>query len=86
MSPSPPNRRAPWQPHLLASGGGTADRCIRLWDTRGGTLLNEVDTESQVCALQVCGGFVPILGHFGVFGVYFGCFSVYFWIFWRFLV
>lgn len=41
-----------WSPHqcgLLASGGGTADRCIRFWNTTNGNQLNHVDTGSQVC-------------------------------------
>ena len=42
----------PWQKHLLASGGGTADRTIRFWNTQGGTCLQGIDTKSQVCALQ----------------------------------
>lgn len=42
----------PWQPGVLASGGGTADRCIRIWNANSGTLLNTTDTKSQVCALQ----------------------------------
>ncbi|XP_072023607.1 fizzy-related protein homolog [Amphiura filiformis] len=43
-----------WSPHqhgLLASGGGTADRCIRFWNTLTGQPLNYVDTGSQVCNL-----------------------------------
>ncbi|XP_029153047.1 B-type cell cycle switch protein ccs52B isoform X3 [Arachis hypogaea] len=43
-----------WSPHqsgLLASGGGTADRCIRFWNTTNGHQLNFVDTGSQVCSL-----------------------------------
>ncbi|MCL7024588.1 hypothetical protein MKW94_021209 [Papaver nudicaule] len=43
-----------WSPHqngLLASGGGTADRCIRIWNTANGNQLNHVDTGSQVCNL-----------------------------------
>ncbi|XP_016575624.1 protein FIZZY-RELATED 3 isoform X4 [Capsicum annuum] len=43
-----------WSPHqcgLLASGGGTADRCIRFWNTTNGNQLNHVDTGSQVCNL-----------------------------------
>ncbi|KAG7620146.1 WD40 repeat [Arabidopsis suecica] len=43
-----------WSPHhfgLLASGGGTADRCIRFWNTTTNTHLNCVDTNSQVCNL-----------------------------------
>ena len=42
----------PWQKNLLASGGGTADRMIRFWNTGSGSFLNAVDTHSQVCALQ----------------------------------
>ena len=36
---------------LLASGGGTADRCIRFWNTQTASPLNCVDTGSQVCNL-----------------------------------
>ena len=42
----------PWSKNLLASGGGTADRMIRFWNSNSGACLNEVDTHSQVCALQ----------------------------------
>jgi cell division cycle 20, cofactor of APC complex len=44
-----------WSPHernLLASGGGTADRTIKFWNASSGTLVNSIDTGSQVCALQ----------------------------------
>ena len=44
-----------WSPHersLLASGGGTADRTIKFWNSHSGALLNSIDTGSQVCALQ----------------------------------
>ena len=44
-----------WSPHqsgLLASGGGTADRHIRFWNTLTGTAISEVDTGSQVCNLM----------------------------------
>ena len=43
-----------WSPHqhgLLASGGGTADRCIKFWNTLVGSCINSVDTGSQVCNL-----------------------------------
>lgn len=43
-----------WSPHqhgLLASGGGTADRCIRFWNAHQGKMVNCVDTGSQVCNL-----------------------------------
>jgi len=43
-----------WSPHqhgLIASGGGTADRCIKFWNTSTGSVLQSVDTGSQVCNL-----------------------------------
>ncbi|KAK4054192.1 substrate-specific activator of APC-dependent proteolysis [Microbotryomycetes sp. JL201] len=43
-----------WSPHqngILASGGGTQDMKLRIWNTSTGTLLNEVDTGSQICNL-----------------------------------
>jgi len=43
-----------WSPHqhgLIASGGGTADRCIKFWNSSTGANLNSVDTGSQVCNL-----------------------------------
>jgi cell division cycle protein 20 (cofactor of APC complex) len=43
-----------WSPHernLVASGGGTADRSIKFWNTQTGACLNSIDTGSQVCAL-----------------------------------
>ena len=45
----------PWQRNILASGGGTADRTIRIWDASADNTsccLRSVDTGSQVCALQ----------------------------------
>ncbi|KAL4314304.1 hypothetical protein AHAS_Ahas15G0071700 [Arachis hypogaea] len=44
-----------WLPHqsgLLVPGGGTADRCIRFWNTTNGHQLNFVDTGSQVSFLS----------------------------------
>ncbi|KAF7322730.1 WD-REPEATS-REGION domain-containing protein [Mycena chlorophos] len=43
-----------WDPHItgvLATGGGTQDKHIRFWNTINGTMLNELDTGSQVCNL-----------------------------------
>jgi len=42
----------PWQSNLLASGGGTADRTIRFWNSSTGTCINSIDTKSQVCSIQ----------------------------------
>ncbi len=43
---------SPHQSHLLASGGGTADRHIRFWNTQTGTPISSIDTGSQVCNLM----------------------------------
>lgn len=43
-----------WSPHqrgILASGGGTADKTIKTWNTLTGNLVNDVNTGSQVCNL-----------------------------------
>lgn len=43
-----------WNPHnhgILASGGGSADRSIKFWNTLDGTLMDSIDTGSQVCNL-----------------------------------
>eukprot|EP01090_Pellita_catalonica_P017297 TRINITY_DN5189_c0_g1_i1.p1 TRINITY_DN5189_c0_g1~~TRINITY_DN5189_c0_g1_i1.p1 ORF type:complete len:455 (+),score=46.64 TRINITY_DN5189_c0_g1_i1:134-1366(+) len=43
-----------WSPHkrgIISSGGGTADRCIRFWNTNRGIPLQCIDTGSQVCNL-----------------------------------
>lgn len=50
-----------WSPHqrgLLASGGGTADKKIRYWNTMTGNLLSEWDTGSQVSVLHGAYGIV----------------------------
>lgn len=39
-----------WCPHnfeVLASGGGSNDGCIKLWDTQQGTCITSVNTEAQ---------------------------------------
>jgi len=43
-----------WSPHqhnILASGGGTADRCIRFWNLQTLSMIDCIDTGSQVCNL-----------------------------------
>jgi cell division cycle protein 20 (cofactor of APC complex) len=41
----------PFERNLLATGAGTADRHIRFYNTQTGSLVNQVDTGSQVCSL-----------------------------------
>ena len=43
---------APFRRNLLATGGGTADRTIKFWNTDTGARLNSIDTGSQVCSLM----------------------------------
>eukprot|EP01002_Notosolenus_urceolatus_P014602 NODE_625_length_1902_cov_27.480842_g502_i0.p1 GENE.NODE_625_length_1902_cov_27.480842_g502_i0~~NODE_625_length_1902_cov_27.480842_g502_i0.p1 ORF type:complete len:513 (-),score=52.48 NODE_625_length_1902_cov_27.480842_g502_i0:40-1578(-) len=42
---------APWTHGLLASGGGTADKTVRFWNTVTGEELARIDTGSQVCGI-----------------------------------
>jgi len=56
----------PWQSNLLATGGGTADRHIRFWNTLSGACLNAVDAESQVCSLQWSKEYREIVSSHGV--------------------
>lgn len=44
-----------WSPHnasLLATGGGSADRCIHFWNTTQNTRVQTIQTHAQVTALQ----------------------------------
>eukprot|EP00932_Pfiesteria_piscicida_P010951 SRR837773.21995.p1 GENE.SRR837773.21995~~SRR837773.21995.p1 ORF type:complete len:181 (+),score=30.03 SRR837773.21995:562-1104(+) len=41
----------PWQRHVLASGGGSADRKVCLWNASSGRLLTSQDAESQVTGI-----------------------------------
>ncbi|XP_058573734.1 cell division cycle protein 20 homolog isoform X3 [Neofelis nebulosa] len=41
----------PWQSNVLATGGGTSDRHIRIWNVCSGACLSAVDAQSQVCSI-----------------------------------
>nr|XP_043890884.1 cell division cycle protein 20 homolog [Solea senegalensis] len=41
----------PWQPNILASGGGTSDRHIRIWNVNSGSCITSLDTQSQISSL-----------------------------------
>ena len=41
----------PWQPSLLASGGGSADHHVRFWNAATGACVSSVDVQSQVSGL-----------------------------------
>ncbi|XP_068427178.1 cell division cycle protein 20 homolog isoform X1 [Clinocottus analis] len=40
-----------WQPNILASGGGTSDRHIRIWNVNSGSCITSHDTQSQISSL-----------------------------------
>lgn len=42
----------PWKPHLLATGGGTTDRVIKIWNSINGNCLYQVDTKSQISGIE----------------------------------
>ncbi|KAJ2914968.1 hypothetical protein MD484_g5466, partial [Candolleomyces efflorescens] len=42
----------PWQPSLLASGGGTNDATVHIWNSTTGARLHTVRTPSQVTSIQ----------------------------------
>lgn len=37
----------PYQFNVLASGGGTSDGCIKIWNIQKGTRINSIDTKAQ---------------------------------------
>lgn len=37
----------PYQSDVLASGGGTQDGCIKLWNAQKGTCICSIDTKAQ---------------------------------------
>lgn len=44
-----------WSTHqsgLLATGGGSTDKTIKLWNVKSSSLVKSIDTGSQVCALR----------------------------------
>lgn len=41
----------PWQPNLLATGGGTGDAMIHFWSSTSGARVNSLNTPGQVTSL-----------------------------------
>ncbi|KAI0036993.1 WD40 repeat-like protein [Vararia minispora EC-137] len=42
----------PWQPSLLATGGGTSDATIHVWNSMTGARLHSLKTPSQISSVQ----------------------------------
>uniref|UniRef100_A0A4W5Q2F1 Cell division cycle 20 homolog n=1 Tax=Hucho hucho TaxID=62062 RepID=A0A4W5Q2F1_9TELE len=54
----------PWQPNILASGGGTSDRHIRIWNVTSGSCISALDTQSQVSSLKFAPNYKELVsGH-----------------------
>ena len=43
----------PWRSSILATGAGSADCHLRLWNIRSGTCEQQVETGSQVCSVVI---------------------------------
>jgi len=41
----------PWKRHILATGGGSKDQCIKIYSCDKNKLLKNIKTGSQVCSL-----------------------------------
>ena len=41
----------PWQRHVLATGGGSKDRTLKIFNCDSNKIIKNVDTGSQVCAV-----------------------------------
>ncbi|KAF0699294.1 Aste57867_10136 [Aphanomyces stellatus] len=55
----------PWDASLLATGGGTADKCIKCWNTDSGRLLHSTTTHAQVSALVWASEYKELLSAHG---------------------
>lgn len=56
---------APWQPTLLAAGGGSNDRCIHFFHTLSGSTLATIDCHAQVTSLVWSTKRKEVAGTFG---------------------
>jgi cell division cycle protein 20 (cofactor of APC complex) len=41
----------PWQHNIIATGGGTSDKHIKLWNIHTGNIIHNIDADSQVSSL-----------------------------------
>ncbi|WFC95424.1 WD repeat-containing protein slp1 [Malassezia brasiliensis] len=58
-----------WSPHnssLLATGGGSADRCIHFWNTTQNTRVQTIQTNAQITSLQWAPHYREIVSSHGV--------------------
>lgn len=55
----------PWKSGVLASGGGTKDKCIKFWDIYEGKKINETQVNSQVCTLKYINKYKELISTHG---------------------
>ncbi|XP_022624474.1 cell division cycle protein 20 homolog [Seriola dumerili] len=55
----------PWQPNILASGGGTSDRHIRIWNVNSGSCISSLDTQSQISSLMFAPNYKELVSAHG---------------------
>ncbi|KAL2227308.1 cell division cycle 20.2, cofactor of APC complex-like [Sesamum indicum] len=42
----------PYNYNMLATGGGSTDGSLKIWNTQKGVCINSIETKSQICGLQ----------------------------------
>lgn len=55
----------PWKPKLLATGGGSSDRRLNFWNTNDGSLVQSIETGSQVCSMVWCDSYHELITSHG---------------------
>lgn len=51
----------PYQLNVLASGGGTQDGCIKIWNLQKGTCISNIDTKSQASSEIINSFFLQVI-------------------------
>ncbi|XP_068604454.1 cell division cycle protein 20 homolog [Brachionichthys hirsutus] len=54
-----------WQPNILASGGGTSDRHIRIWNVNSNSCISSFDTRSQISSLAFAPNYKELVSAHG---------------------
>uniref|UniRef100_A0A8K9V5M0 Cell division cycle 20 homolog n=1 Tax=Oncorhynchus mykiss TaxID=8022 RepID=A0A8K9V5M0_ONCMY len=55
----------PWEHNILASGGGTRDCHIRIWNVNCGSCINGLDTRSQISSLMFAPNYKELVSSHG---------------------
>ena len=55
----------PWQNNVIATGGGTSDKQIKIWNSNNGTVHQSVDANSQVSSILWSSAYREIISSHG---------------------